>query len=458
MADADYSGPDRSQPRRRSLVILPMLLMLVATTAQRTRAADLDKQFVKHAPEVMKYLQEKGYKNVGVLKFIIKKDSRDNQDDKSVKTFSDRVGSLNIDGAKRLETALILANRPQHPIGIIHDASQVAAKTPGANHLTAEGRKKLFGPKYPLAWGKQTVTADAFIVGSIEVSADLKQMTIRIAAFGADSKLEKVTDFVAAMAAENLAEAGESFVLRGAFDKGNIEQVALNDAAKVKDSVKENPPPLKSADAPVSLEITYDGQLTPLETRDGKTFVREPQEGQQVVFTLKRKNPADTQRYAAVLKVNGENTLGKQKLRDLQCRKWVLEPKDPPIVVRGYQTTDSQAEAFRVLSKEESKGREIDYGEDVGTISLVVFREKTSSAKPPADLPDDDADDIAALTRNIFPPKPAENLAALQAQFRGEDRRGLIGQGQTIETAIRTVKFESDPVPVMSATVIYYKP
>ena len=451
---------------RRALCAFVLPAMLVAGlqfNSPAARAADLEKQLVKHSPEVMKYLQEKGYKNVGVLKFIIKKDNKENQDDKTGKDFTDRAGPLNSDAARRLEMALILAIRPPQTIGIIHNASQVAAKTPGANHLTVEGRKNLFTAKYPLAWGAQTVAADAFVVGTIELSTDLKQMTVVLAAFGNDGEMHKVTKFTAAMAAENLAEAGESFLLRGVFDLGNIdqgkiEQVALNDAAKVKAAVKENPPPLKAAEAPVDLQITYNGQSVPLETRDGKTFVREPQTGEQVVFVLKRKTATDTQRYAAVLKVNGENTLGKQKIHDIQCRKWVLEPKDPPITIRGFQTTDKQAEAFRVLSKAESKGKEIDYGDDVGTISLVVFREQKGPVKPPSDLPSDDAEDIAALTRSVFPAKPAESVAALQAQFRADGSRGLIGEGQKIDSAVTTVKFEADATPVMSQTIIYYKP
>ena len=437
--------------RGLSSFVLPALLLAgLQFSLTPARAADLEKQLVKHAPEVLKYIQDKGYKNVGVLKFRVKKGND---------PISDHVGPLNTDLADQLEMALVLAIRPPQALGIIHKASQIAAKTPGANHLTAEGRQKFFDAKYPLAWGHEQVTADAFLTGVAQLSADLKQLTVGIVAFGRDgTELEKVVQFTAAMDAGKLSDAGESFVLRGAFDQGNIEQVALNDAAKVKAAVKENPPPLKAAEAPVDFQITYNGQPVAVETREGKTFVREPQAGEQVVFVLKRKNAADAARYAVVVKVNGENTLNKQKLHDLQCRKWVLEPKDPPITIRGYQMTDNKAEAFRVLSKAESKAKEIDYGDDVGTISLVVFREQKGPVKPPADLPSDDAEDIAALTRSVFPSKPAESVAALQAQFRADGSRGLIGEGQAIESATKTVKFEAEATPIMSQTIIYYKP
>ncbi|HZZ71311.1 MAG TPA: hypothetical protein VFE24_03605 [Pirellulales bacterium] len=426
-----------------------LLLLGLLPLSRPARAGDLEKQIVKHSAEVMKYLQSKGYQNVGVLKFRVKKGSE---------PVSDRVGTLNGDLSDQLEMALVLAIRPAHEMGIIHDANAVAAKIRGASHLTAEGRQKFFDAKYPLAWGNAKVTPDAFVTGVAIISADLKEITVGIVGFDkTGTELEKIAQFTAKMDPSKLSEAGESFVLRGVFDQGNIEQVALNDAAKTHEAPKENPPPVQAADAPVDLQISYNGKPVAVEVRDGKTFVREPEEGEQVLFTLKRKNPKDANRYAVVLKVNGENTLGKQKLHDLQCRKWVLEPKDPPIVVRGYQLDNNQAEAFRVLSKAESKSKEIDYGQDVGQISLVVFKEQKGPVKPPSDLPSDDAEDIAALTRSVFPAKPAENLAALQAQFRADGARGLISQGEKIGSAVTTVKFEADPVPVMTQTIVYYK-
>jgi hypothetical protein len=73
-----------------------------------------------------------------------------------------------------------------------------------------------------------------------------------------------------------------------------------------------------------------------------------------VSFAIKRAAKASG-RLAVVLKVNGENTLFREKLPDLQCRKWILEPNGQPIVVRGYQRSAQDAEEFRVASPEESR-------------------------------------------------------------------------------------------------------
>ena len=177
-------------------------------------------------------------------------------------------------------------------------------------------------------------------------------------------------------------------------------------------------------------------------------------------FVLKRTAKASG-RFAVVLKVNGENTLFREKLPDLQCRKWILEPDGQPIFVRGYQNSAQVAEAFRVASAAESKANEIRYGDDVGTVTMTVFAEKPGRT-PPSDLPSDTAEDLAALTRGVFPQQTPRNLAALQHQLRdnalpGNRSRGLILSGGQTAQATRTVSFTAEPTPVMSVTITYYK-
>ena len=141
-------------------------------------SASLDRALQEQAPEILKQLREKGYKNVGVLKFRIKK---------GTDPVSDKVGTLNMFLADRLEVALILVNSndPAKQIGIVKKASAVAAKIPGASHVTADGRAKLFQSEYPLAWGDSSVKPDAFLTGIAQVSADLKQITVGVLAFDA---------------------------------------------------------------------------------------------------------------------------------------------------------------------------------------------------------------------------------------------------------------------------------
>jgi hypothetical protein len=408
---------------------------------------------LKNAPKVIRYLKDHGYKNVGVLKFRVKNGEQ---------PISDHVGPLNLNLADRLEIALVLADDVRKPIGIIHGASAVAATLPGANHLSKVGRQALFRGRYPLAWGNQDVEVDAFLTGVVVVDSDLHQMTIGIGAFGKDGEaLDRVVEFQATTDASALVEVGESFLIRGAFDSGRTEVVrereVVTTAARVKAAQETNP--LQDPEAPVALEVYYNNQRVPLRLRDGKALIPEPGEGQAVVLVLRKvdKTPG---KYGVVLSVNGENTLYKERLSPLRCWKCILSPDTTSITIRGYQTGDRTGEAFRVLSPTESRANLMNYGADVGMISMVVFREARGKKKPIA--LDDEAEDLAALTGGRYPKKPPENLAALKFQLRSgagnSSNRGLIAQGKEIGARIRRLQFQPDPTPVMSTTLTYYRP
>ncbi len=355
--------------------VLGMSALLLAPAAQAQDS--LERGLLGQAPTLIKYFKDKGYKNVGVLKFLV---SREGQ------AFSDNVGTLNLLAARRLELALILANDPQLPVGIISNASDVARKITGANHLSKEGRERLFTGQYPLAWGTDKVQPDAFVTGTTEVSKDLRTLIFSLFCFDrTTNKLVPVgEDFKVANTTNRLSETGDSFVLRGVFDDGDTEIVkaknqdkAYQEAVKVQQDQAKHPGQYE--DLPVLLEVRYANKKIPLEFTGGKAFIPEPREGQSVEFGLK--HDGSKNRYGVVLKVNGENTLGKERLPDLTCRKWVLEPGLGPWAIRGYQVGD-ELEKFRVASIAESKQREIHYGHDVGTITMTVFREQKIKGRP----------------------------------------------------------------------------
>lgn len=436
-------------PLSRSL----MAWMGILVAAGASRGGDLEKQMYRQAPQILKQLREKGYQNVGVLKFRVKKDNQPP---------TANAGPLNMKLAQRLELALILANQVKDPVGIVHNASAVAARLPGANHLTAEGRQQLFASDYPLAWGDKKVTPDAFLTGVALLSSDLHRMKVHILVFDKKSKkLEEVTQFTARTDTDSLIDSGESFLLRGIKRRGaeREPEEVLNAAVKVKKA--EQTYPLADEAAPIELEVRYDDQKVDIHIDDGQARIPEPQEGQKVQLVLRRKGDSD-ERYAVVLKVNGLNTLGKEQKPDLDCRKWVLDPGDGPTVLKGFQVDEDAAQEFRVLAPEESKTRAMDYGADVGTITITVFRENKDGGRSrpvePIAEDDDEAEDLGALTRGIVPAKAPANLSALLAQLRKSGQRGIVVDGEKTESKVQRVKFTADPVPVMSATIHYYKP
>ncbi|MEM8913998.1 MAG: hypothetical protein AAGC97_19735, partial [Planctomycetota bacterium] len=77
-----------------------LLMLCTAMVAPANAADDLERQLTDVAPAVLEQLRADGFQNVGVLKFRVKKgDAKP----------SDRVGTLNLHLAEKLELALILA-------------------------------------------------------------------------------------------------------------------------------------------------------------------------------------------------------------------------------------------------------------------------------------------------------------------------------------------------------------
>src|SRR5262249_24794169 len=157
---------------------------------------------------------QRSYSNVGVLKFRV------GYEEDPAKTLSDRFGTANLLLARRLQLGLELTNDPKKPIGIIDDASAVAAKqAKGANHLSQqeEARAKLFTPRYPLAWGNETVPASAFVSGEALISKDHDSMKLRLFVLDAQSRELKpvLKEFRVAMTPGSLAEIGDCFIYRG---------------------------------------------------------------------------------------------------------------------------------------------------------------------------------------------------------------------------------------------------
>jgi hypothetical protein len=428
------------------------LLVLPVGAAEAAQKPKVEQTLVRRAPELIRHFQEHKYRNVGVLKFLVCKDG---------KRPSDCVGTLNMLLARRLELALILADDPRKPVGIIRNASAVAARLRGANHLTPAGRRALFAPEYTRAWGDREVKADAFVTGLVDVNKDLSTLTIGLLVFDRENtKLRPLgKDMVASNDSIKLGEMGESFMLRWVKDDlgddaSRREHLALGSAAKLRRDRTGHPLAGGSRGRPVSLEVRYDGKPVALTFRDGRAYLPEPSEGQKVSFVLRRDDSRET--YGVVLKVNGENTLFRQREPDLHCNRWVLAPGAGPLVLRGYQVSEDTVEEFRVLPQVESKEREVHYGEDVGTITLTVFRDR-GKAEPPMLLTRAQSKEAAVAAARL-PRRSAANLHALKAQLLEEANRGLIEPGARTPGKVRRVKFNPDPTPVMTATIVYYRP
>ena len=215
--------------------------------------------------------------------------------------------------------------------------------------------------------------------------------------------------------------------------------------------------PLDRDDQPVDLEIFYDDRPVRVTSEGGTAAVPEPRPGQAVRFVLRRRDESP-RRLAAVLKIDGRNSLFRQTSRDVDCAKWILEPGAPPVVIRGYQQSDGSAAEFAVATDDASRRAAIAFGPATGTISLTVFPEGRAT---PIGL-SDDAADLAAVEQADFPDAPANNLTDLQSRIRregvGDASRGVLIEGGRFARQVRRVPFVPDPTPIFAMTIRYYEP
>ena len=72
---------------------------------------------------------------------------------------------------------------------------------------------------------------------------------------------------------------------------------------------------------------------------------------------------------------------------------------------------------------------------------------------------DDEEADVAVVSKTALPSKKPDTFAALKSTLLDDANRGLIAEGQRVKSGeVQTVKFNMDPLPRMTLTVVYYRP
>lgn len=455
------ASPSAGRPAvcRLTPVLACGLVLAGWSAATPVRADAIDRQLVKEAPRVVKYLQAHHYRTVGVLKFRVHVAGR---------PASFNAGPINGSMADRLESALILANDPAHPIGIIENAGRQAFdKARSARRglrfvASLEGRRSLLGSTYALAWGNQKVRPDAFLTGDIALSKDNRHAMIRIKLFDQKSPktMKTIHEFRIKTDRMFLAECGQNFVVprRLARDPDEADDKAADNATKQED--KSTKPVTKDPENPIQLRILYSGnEMTFSDT------VPDPKETDEVKFVIKNKG---SERVAVVLAVNNKSTLAMEDVKEKQpseCTKWILDPGDE-YVIPGFYMDDKgeNMKKFRVLSDPESdKLMEVDPDTN-GVISMWVFRKAGAGDKS---LKAEDRNLRRGAVRTRTKARSLKDAQAARATARGHSpsklakrsgKRGIIVEEEKLTAGgpLQRVKFEYDPQPFVELKIRYY--
>jgi hypothetical protein len=455
--------------------------------AEEKAVQTYDQAVRERAPKILEDLKAKGYKNVGVLKFLARNEGS---------AWRDNLGPINRTLADRLELALLVSLKPADGMGILFRASDVIPATgnPRATHRSEEGRAEFFAfdpSPFSFPWNtKQKVQPDAFLTGEATLSADLQRMTVKLQVFGNKApdklKMVDVCEFTAAVDPRTLTEAGVSFVgARGPFDKpidpGQFTAQVVKDAPKLDDSAetwqkRADALLVEMKDLPIKVELLYSGQPIAIEAnpfrppaeRDNVLLrCREPLAREKVAFLLTNKG---NETFGVVLKVNGQNTIFREEKSPIDCFKWILEP-GKSVKVAAFQLDNQKTMSFEVKSEAESRQEEMKYGDNAGTFSLTVFRAAKSEADKEIVKEEAKASDLTTAmisrgTEQLTSRIAASDLASFQGELakltqKAEDAkgsRGVIGAGKEGVNAVMDVKFSAVPRPAFSATIRYYDP
>ena len=451
--------------RRCTPSILPRTLCAFAASLclllpGLARADHIDDELVKNAEKMVKALQDKGYKNVGVIKFLVRRGKDE---------LNANVGPINLNLATRVENALLLGMDPSKPLGVIRDATQIsAAADPKMSVRTAAARIAMFKPTYPLAWGKDKVSADAFITGTVDLAPNMRTAKVELGYFDRKGdKIHELASFTVPTDRSILADAGQSFALsqrklKTTRSLEELDQEAADSASEADGGKSVNTQ--IGAEMPIKFEILYNNTPQTISqdaTSAGEFSVPTPQKGQTVTFNLVN---TTQEKIGVVVKVNGESTLGQDINEDAQCQKWILQPGKNYSLRGFYSQTDNTVTIFKVLDDEESAARLAEWNGSrprAGFIDIAVFRENPDGPEmvfgrnPNGALRGQPA---GKSSRAVTAKDAVEQVKANLKQGDGKTKRGLIVQGDQKEN----VKLQEDNMKnatqMFNMQINYYRP
>lgn len=473
--------PNRSFRFLKLFVVAFAAMQLTSSVSAGEKVDELamEKALLAHVRPLLDSLRERKVKVVGVLKFVVKREGYD---------LSSSEGTLNMRLAEKTEQALVVATPPsadaiERQIGVVKNATATASKIPDATHLHKDDqakREKLFDQTYKLAWsidGKDEAVPDAFVYGVAFIHSDSIHIDIELVAFVKGQKeLIEQASFRTVLGLEDQTSLGEGHLVGRSTTNRKTGEASDTYEESARESIlssKKTPGQhvLQREDAPVGVELEFAGVKQPLQflpnakTGEIECKVREPKAGQSFVVKLFRKKPADTARYGIVLKVNGENTLYRQRLPDGRCSFWVLEPNAQSLIVPGYQKTkgtDGVTEPFLVVEGAAALNAVEFYGQEAGLISLTVYGEKTRDQLAENLAREDEP--YRLIQDTVLPEETAKNVSQLKGRLSnsilGEiQTRGMVVPSEKVQRNVtKEVDFKREDRPFFSASIRYYRP
>ena len=201
-----------------------------------------------------------------------------------------------------------------------------------------------------------------------------------------------------------------------------------------------------------TVEILVDGVPQRHYAHRGRWYV-EALKGRE--YAIRLHNPYEV-RVAVALSVDGLNTIDARETTAEGARKWVLGPYQT-VTISGWQTSQNDARRFEFTTEAQSYGQALGKVTNLGMISAVFFKERTSAITP-----DESSvhQEVLGRVERSAPASPASQDAASAAGETREARKApeeyaATGMGRRTDHAVTQVWFDLEDAPVETVNVRY---
>jgi len=264
-----------------------------------------------------------------------------------------------------------------------------------------------------------------------------------------------------------LADMGQTFAVRQRGLKWAArDRAAVRDAHKrdVGESTNDSVTPEDVAGFKIQVKYNDDDQEVKKDSESkGEFRVQSPRPGQKVSVILTHTGKTD-KKLACVAKVNGQSLYKLQDRESKDCQMWVFAPNETQ-TFQGYYTdlVGNNLRPFQVLSEEESKNREAEFGNKVGLLVLDVFESRPGEAEPMLiSLRSVSTRDLrakpSATVRELQDRLKAKWPAKVKLPLPGERDSLLIPSGEQIQGGDIQNELFPNPTWVGNIVIRYYNP
>lgn len=198
--------------------------------------------------------------------------------------------------------------------------------------------------------------------------------------------------------------------------------------------------------APGDVEILVNGTSQRRYAHDGRWYV-EALKGREYAIRIRNPYPV---RAAVALSVDGLNTIDARHTAPGAARKWVLDPYQT-ITISGWQVNRNEARRFEFTTEEKSYGQALGQTANLGTISAVFFKERTSSSVERPSF----VDPPSARDKRSSASPAGESAGAIGARRQSSDEYAATGMGERTGHTVTQVYLDLENAPAQTVNIRY---